>query len=102
MIAAAAAQVGSPQPPPPSPGALCVPSCPPSLAPPPTPHSELSSEETHSLFGEFVEAWNGKKLSEDYYAGNLASTGVARTSYKWGFSERGASAAERLEQQQDE
>lgn len=44
--------------------------------------NDMSSEETHSLFGEFLEAWNARLLSEDYYAGQLGA--VARTSYDWG------------------
>lgn len=43
--------------------------------------SNLSSEETHKLFGTFVEIWNAGKLSAKYYQGiNVAP----RSTHKWG------------------
>mmetsp|Transcript_36864 Transcript_36864/g.94261 ORF Transcript_36864/g.94261 Transcript_36864/m.94261 type:complete len:312 (-) Transcript_36864:429-1364(-) len=58
--------------------------------------NEMSSEETHALFGEFTGAWNGRTLSEEYYSGQLGS--VARTSYNWGLG----GAAERAEAEREE
>lgn len=43
--------------------------------------SNLSSEETHKLFGTFVGIWNAGKLSAKYYQGIKAAP---RTSHKWG------------------
>lgn len=43
--------------------------------------SNLSSEETHKLFGSFVEIWNAGKLSAKYYQGIKAAP---RTAHKWG------------------
>jgi len=38
-------------------------------------------EETHNLFGTFVEIWNTGKLSAKYYQGIEATP---RTAHKWG------------------
>lgn len=61
----------------------------------------MSSEETHSAFGEFVDAWNGRRLSQDYYQGGMTVTTVARTSYNWGIRPE-TSAADRIEREREE
>ncbi|KAL3162158.1 hypothetical protein ABBQ32_009866 [Trebouxia sp. C0010 RCD-2024] len=46
--------------------------------------NELDSDETRALFGEFVEDWNGRKLSAKYYAGLTGSSNLRRTKHQWG------------------
>lgn len=37
-----------------------------------------------SIAGEFVEDWNGRKLSAKYYAGLTGSSNLRRTKHQWG------------------
>eukprot|EP00271_Cylindrocystis_brebissonii_P006629 TRINITY_DN19398_c0_g2_i1.p1 TRINITY_DN19398_c0_g2~~TRINITY_DN19398_c0_g2_i1.p1 ORF type:complete len:384 (+),score=117.45 TRINITY_DN19398_c0_g2_i1:134-1285(+) len=46
--------------------------------------SNLTSEESYALFPEFVELWNGRKLSEKYYVG---IDKAPRTSHQWKIKE---------------
>ena len=44
--------------------------------------NELSSEETHALFQDFVAVWNGRKLPARYYAG-ISVPPLRRTQHRW-------------------
>jgi len=44
--------------------------------------SNLSSEKTHKLFLEFVNAWNSRQLQSEYYEG---ISSAPRTDHNWGF-----------------
>lgn len=54
--------------------------------------AELTSQQTHSLFKEFVNAWNGGALPLRFYTG-LAAAPLKRTSHQWGFKGGKAGAA---------
>lgn len=45
--------------------------------------SDLTTEETHERFRDFVKAWNKGKLPGKYYAG-MAGTTMRRTAHNWG------------------
>lgn len=53
--------------------------------------AELTSEQTHAAFKEFVSAWNGGRLPLRFYKG-LAAAPLKRTSHNWGFRGKGAAA----------
>ena len=46
--------------------------------------NDLTAEDTRRLFLEFVEAWNGRKLSAKYYTG-LGGVALRRSNHNWGF-----------------
>ncbi|CAM9730059.1 unnamed protein product [Ascophyllum nodosum] len=49
---------------------------------------DLTSEQSHELFGKFVKDWNRGKLDKNFYEGSLPEELVARTNktqHKWGF-----------------
>jgi hypothetical protein len=54
-------------------------------------YTELTSEQTHSAFKEFVAAWNGGRLPLRFYKG-LAAAPLKRTSHNWGFKGKPAAA----------
>jgi hypothetical protein len=55
--------------------------------------TELTTAESHTLFKQFAEAWNGGKLPLRFYQG-LAAAPLKRTSHNWGIkSKQGSSAA---------
>ncbi|KAF6259477.1 hypothetical protein COO60DRAFT_1000760 [Scenedesmus sp. NREL 46B-D3] len=55
--------------------------------------NELTTEESHALFKQFVEAWNGGQLPLRFYQG-LAAAPLKRTSHNWGIrAKQGSSAA---------
>lgn len=64
---------------------------PPHLHHPHTHHTELTSEQTHAAFKEFVSAWNAGRLPLRFYTG-LATAPIKRTSHQWGFKSKGAAA----------
>ncbi|KAI8466459.1 MAG: hypothetical protein J3K34DRAFT_524543 [Monoraphidium minutum] len=50
--------------------------------------NNLSSEEAHTLFEEYVEDWNGGHLAPKYYQG-LVTAPTKRTTHQWGFKQQG-------------
>lgn len=56
--------------------------------------SQLDSEQSHALFGEFVEAWNGGRLPTKYYTGGAAgAAGAQRSGYSWAIKGGGGGGA---------
>lgn len=55
-------------------------------------HAELTSEQTHAAFKEFVSAWNAGRLPMRFYTG-LAAAPLKRTSHNWGFKAQPGGAA---------
>ncbi len=47
-------------------------------------HTELTTEQSHDLFGEFVAVWNAGQLPSSFYAGNVAAP-LRRTTHQWSF-----------------
>ncbi|KAK9830029.1 hypothetical protein WJX72_009298 [[Myrmecia] bisecta] len=45
--------------------------------------NELSADETHALFKDYVKAWNSRKLPARHYAGIVGSA-MRRTTHQWG------------------
>lgn len=54
--------------------------------------AELTTQQTHGAFKEFVAAWNTGQLPLRFYQG-LAAAPLKRTSYTWGFNAKAGSAA---------
>jgi hypothetical protein len=56
--------------------------------------AELTTAESHTLFKQFAEAWNGGQLPLRFYQG-LAAAPLKRTSHNWGIKAKqgGAGAA---------
>ncbi|CAL8471137.1 g10679 [Coccomyxa elongata] len=54
--------------------------------------NEMTTEETHALFSDFVIAWNGRKLPARYYRG-IADASLRRTKHAWAI--RGKEGTER-------
>eukprot|EP00878_Enallax_costatus_P033568 GHUV01037088.1.p1 GENE.GHUV01037088.1~~GHUV01037088.1.p1 ORF type:complete len:108 (-),score=21.78 GHUV01037088.1:48-371(-) len=50
-------------------------------------YAELTTQQTHQLFQEFVAAWNGGKLPLRFYQG-LTAAPLKRTSYSWQFKNK--------------
>jgi hypothetical protein len=48
---------------------------------------ELSTQQSHEQFGEFVLAWNGGQLPMRFYQG-LAAAPLKRTSHNWNFKSK--------------
>lgn len=61
--------------------------------------TELSTQQTHQLFEEFVTVWNAGQLPLRFYQG-LAAAPIKRTSYSWQFKSKqqtgGAAGAAKL------
>lgn len=51
--------------------------------------TELTSEQTHAAFKDFVLAWNSGRVPMRFYAG-LAAAPLKRTSHNWGFKGKGS------------
>ena len=45
--------------------------------------SSLTSEASHSLFSEFVSAWNNGSLPAGYYSGEIDLEAAPRSSHNW-------------------
>ncbi len=44
--------------------------------------NEMTTEETHALFSDFVAAWNGRNLPARYYGG-IDDASLRRTKHAW-------------------
>ncbi len=44
--------------------------------------NEMTTEETHALFSDFVTTWNGRQLPARYYRG-IADASLRRTKHAW-------------------
>eukprot|EP00983_Pelagomonas_calceolata_P012890 411741-Pelagomonas_calceolata.AAC.6 len=47
-------------------------------------YNDLNAEQTHDLFGKFVELWNSGRLAQKYYVGAVAAP-ARRTAHNWNF-----------------